>query len=135
MRTPRISLVPSLVGLLLLAAACSSSNKNTNNTPSNGTGGESMSTGGGESAGMSSTDATGGSTGMSTDTGGASANGGSTSTNTGGSGGVCVPDTTKSCFSCPPSSFTEYLNACTDATCQKFDNASKNVPDPLPAIP
>jgi hypothetical protein len=53
-----------------------------------------------------------------------SGSGGGTSSSSGsgagGSGGSCTGDA--GCYACEPKTTTEYLNACSDATCKHFDN-------------
>ena len=128
--------------VILLAAGCSS-DTNKNNTPAGVTGGAASTSTGGSAAtdtGGSTATGTGGST--ATETGGATSVAGSTSVGGGTAGGAsgtgggsCVPDTSKSCYSCPPTNNDQILKACSNATCQPFDNTAKNVPSSLPAIP
>jgi hypothetical protein len=157
------TLTSGLAGaIIMLAAGCSSDN---NKNPTPGVTGGAASTGGsasGDTGGSTSGDTggntsseTGGSTneaasssaGGSSGVGGSSSAGGSTSagsTSVGGGtaggasgtgGGGCVPDTSKSCYSCPPTTNDQILKACSNATCQPFDNTAKNVPSTLPQIP
>jgi len=120
-----------LFGAMILMGVACSSDKNTNATPTNGGSGA---TGGNSSVG-GSTGTTGGSTSSGTSGGSTSAAGGSTSAATGGAGGACVPDSTKTCYSCSSTNSDYFYNACSSAACYKFDNAGKNIPNPLPAIP
>jgi hypothetical protein len=67
---------------------------------------------------------------------GAGGAGGNATTGSGGSGGSCTGDA--GCYACEPTKTTEFLNACTDATCKHFDNArcTKLSPDGgLPKLP
>ena len=133
-------LASSFLGAMLLTLACSSSSSD-NATPTNATGGSTSTpdaTGGADNGGSTSTSDTGGSgdTGgaTSSDTGGA---GGAMSTGTGGSTAtVCTLDTTKKCYpACQPINNIQFLNQCTNAACQGFDNTARGVPSPLPNVP
>ena len=136
----RIALVSiiSCGSLAFILPGCSSSSNN-NSTPTNGgnagVGGSPSATGGSaETGGTTSDDTSISSTGGASDMGGASGSGGTSGTG-GTTGAACVPDTSKACYSCPASSNDQFLNHCSDATCQKFDNTAKGVPATLPAIP
>ncbi len=63
-----------------------------------------------------------------TTTGGSGGTGGTTMT-TGGTGGTGGTTTTGcdagGCWSCEPTNDPQFLNACTDAKCEKFDNKVK----------
>ncbi len=136
MRTSRLHIALGTLAvagsLALLVAGCSSS-KNTNNTPT--TNGGNSATGGSTSNGGATTGETGGSTdngGSTSSSAGNSSTGGSMGV---GGGSACVPDTTKDCYSCPATTTDQFLNECSGASCQKFDNTAKGVPATLPTIP
>ncbi len=99
----------------------------TKSTGSSPAAGGISSTGGTNSAGGASS--TGG-----TATGGV-ATGGAADASTSIGGGACVPDTTKSCYSCASTNNSQLLNACSSSYCAPVDNVARNVPNPLPAIP
>ena len=136
-------LASSLFGAMLLTQACSSSSSD-NATPTNATGGSTSTaeaTGGADNGGSTGAGDTGGAT--SGDTGGATSSdtggaGGAMSTGTGGSTAttVCTLDTTKKCYpACQPINNIQFLNQCTNAACQGFDNTARGVPSPLPNVP
>lgn len=148
-----ISFLSLLVGGLF--AGCSSDN--TNSTPNSGggdagsggedaKGGKSSAKGGSSGkGGSSSTDggagdggATDGGASSGTAVGGSSATGGATSTST---STTCTPDTSKNCYSCPPVTSTQTLNACNSSGarpgCSPYDNSklTKLVNGKVPALP
>lgn len=64
---------------------------------------------------------------------GSSSSGGSTNTSTsssgsGAGGGSCTDADAGNCYSCPPMTNTEFLNACNGMTCQPYDNSIANLP-------
>jgi hypothetical protein len=62
-----------------------------------------------------------------TGTGGAGGGGTSSSsaTGTGGSGGAQSCDGPNGCYSCPPKTGAQFLNACTTTQCSPFDNVKR----------
>ena len=131
MKTPRLSYqtrlallgLPALAALVIgLAPACSSTNPAPPTSASSSTSGSTSSSSGGGGAGGATTSSSASTT--ASGTGGAS-----TSSSSGGDGGpACVSDGgATGCYSCPPTTNDQFLNACAPNgdQCTHFDNASK----------
>jgi hypothetical protein len=134
----RWAVASALVGLAL--PACDDSNNNP--TPSGGSGG-SQSAGTGAKAGTGGKAGTGAKAGTGGSVGKAGA-GGKAGTGASGSGGSSDVDAgpgdckgAMDCYSCKPTKNDEFLNHCTEATCNPFDNSklTKLKNGNLPPIP
>jgi hypothetical protein len=109
-----------LASTFATAAGVSCSSSSTGGTGGLGAGGSTIVTGPASSS--SSTTSSGSTTGSTT----SSSSGGSSTSSSSGAG--CTDADAGNCYSCPPATNDEFLNACNGQVCVPYDNSATNLP-------
>lgn len=122
LRSRRVALFASVIFTLGAAIAACSSESNPKPPDNNFT------TSSGSTSATSSASGTGGAGGGSTSTSSGSSTSSTSATGTGGGGTGGAPPNCNGpndCYSCPPKTGNQFLNACTGSQCSPFDNVAR----------